>query len=357
MKIMKTIKHSFMATTCVASTALFATQAGAAMDAGDFVVLGTQNSTITNAFAGDQTNLNQLGTDSINWGNPDAQTRVAFDPTNGQMIFGAKNGKLYRYDFDAGTQLFSAVGSASTTSYTTVDGFQDVTVMNDGSIITLGVSSPGGPSRVYVAQASDLNQQGTASLNWGVGVTSMAYDSKNDNLVFGANSGKLYRYSYDKIGDSFTQVGSTGTTIYSTANGIQDVAVMADGTVIVLGVSSSFPGATIAYAAKESDLNQQGTATVNWGTGVTSVAYDALNDELLFAARTGLIYRYTYDKIGDSFTQVGSVSTTSYSATNGIQDIAVAPVLSTPGIPEPASVAMIVAGAGMLLGQRRRANR
>ncbi len=351
-KPMRTVQQLLATVMFAVALSVVSLQANAAMEPGDIVILGTQGSGNSLAFAGDGTDLNQLGSDSVNWGS--GQARVAFDPSTGDIIFGVNGGKLWRYGFDPLSLNFSPIGSSTTVYSSAANGIQDVTVMADGTVIVLGVSPSTSKTFAFAGQASDLNQQGSAFVDWGIGKTSVAYDQKNDELIFASNSGRLYRYGYDKIGDSFPVVGSGSTTVYSgITNGIQDVTVMADGTIIVLGVSGT-TGKTYAFAAQESDLNQQGSAFIDWGIGMTSVAYDAVNDELVFGANSGRLFRYSYDKIGDSFTPIGSSSFDVYSATNGIQGVAIAP--ASPAIPEPATGMITMASlTGLLIKRRKRA--
>jgi hypothetical protein len=182
-------------------------------------------------------------------------------------------------------------------------------------------------NQVGILTGSNANESGD---NFGISVASSA-DGKT--IVVGAsvdetvvsNSGIVY--IFDRIGNSFNQVGIlTGSNVGSTDLFGISVASSADGKTIVVGASadelSGNTGNGLVYVFDRvgNSFNQVGILTgsnavngnENFGFAVTtsadgkSIIVGAKNDGLPASTNTGLVY--VFDRVGNSFNQVGIIT-------------------------------------------------
>ena len=197
-------------------------------------------------------------------------------------------------------------------------------------------------NQVGILTGSNANETGD---NFGISVASSA-DGKT--IVVGAsadetvvsNSGLVY--IFDRIGNSFNQVGIlTGSNVGSTDLFGISVASSADGKTIVVGASadelSGTTGNGLVYVFDRvgNSFNQVGIITgsnaingsENFGFAVAtssdgkSIIVGAKNDGLPGFTNTGLVY--VFDRVGNSFNQVG-ILTSSNSISGGNFGISVA---------------------------------
>ena len=197
-------------------------------------------------------------------------------------------------------------------------------------------------NQIGILTGSNANESGD---NFGISVASSA-DGKT--IVVGAsadetvvsNSGLVY--VFDRVGNSFNQVGIlTGSNAGSTDLFGISVATSADGKTIVVGASadelsgSTGNGLVYVFDRVGNSFNQVGILTgsnavngnENFGFAVTtsadgkSVIVGAKNDGLPASTNTGLVY--VFDRVGNSFNQVG-ILTGSNSVSSGNFGISVA---------------------------------
>ena len=197
-------------------------------------------------------------------------------------------------------------------------------------------------NQVGIITGSNANENGD---NFGISVASSA-DGKT--IVVGAsadetvvsNSGLVY--IFDRIGNSFNQVGIlTGSNVGSTDLFGISVATSSDGKTIVVGASadelSGTTGNGLVYVFDRvgNSFNQVGILTgsnavngsENFGFAVAtssdgkSIIVGAKNDGLPTSTNTGLVY--VFDRVGNLFNQVGII-TSSNSISGGNFGISVA---------------------------------
>ena len=250
------------------------------------------------------------------------------------------------YVFDRVGNSFNQVGIL-TGSYANLFNDQfgnSIATSADGKTIVVGaqrdaIGSTGGTGIVYVFDrvGNSFNQVGIltgsyavdSSDNFGYSVATSA-DGKTifvgtPNDEIGATTSTGIVYVFDRVGNSFNQVGIlTGSLAVDTGDSFgQSVATSADGKTIVVGAYSDEIGATsdtgIVYVFDRvgNSFNQVGILTGFYATdandgfgwsvsisadGKTIVVGDP-QDETGAIQSTGVVY--VFNRVGDSFNQVG----------------------------------------------------
>jgi glutamate synthase domain-containing protein 3 len=201
----------------------------------------------------------------------------------------------------------------------------------------IGAALSTGVVYVFDRVGNSFNQVGilTGSLavttndNFGFNVTTSA-DGKT--IIVGAPSDEIGAalstgvvYVFDRVGNSFNQVGILTGSLAVTANDLfgSSVATSADGKTIIVGARNDEIGATLGtgvvyvFDRVGNSFNQVGILTGslavdvsdNFGYSVATSAdgktiiVGAYNDEIGAALSTGVVY--VFDRVGNSFNQVG----------------------------------------------------
>ena len=252
------------------------------------------------------------------------------------------------YVFDRTGNSFNQVGILTGTHTSTSDFFgSSVATSADGKTIIVGATSDGlpgvdGTGLVYVFDRTGnaFNEVGIltgfnaidAGDNFGVCVATSS-DGKtiivgaSDDETTGSNTGLVY--VFDRTGNSFNQVGILNSGIFADTNDLFgfSVATSADGKTIVVGSPADDTAVTdtgLAYIFERNgnSFNQVGILTGTnsiqsedqFGFSVAisadgkTIAVGAKDDEIGATSATGIVY--IFDRIGNSFNQVGILTGT-----------------------------------------------
>ena len=240
-----------------------------------------------------------------------------------------------------GTGALTVTGNALISGIITASQFvgdgSDLRNLSGTHIVSYASHSETSNSSLSIAGISTYNQVGilTGSLAvnatdyFGVSVATSA-DGKtiivgayNDEI--GATTGTGVVYVYDRVGGSFNQVGIlTGSLATNFLDNFgYSVATSADGKTIIVGAYNDEIGATTStgvvyvYDRVGDSFNQVGIltgslavdASDNFGVSVATsadgktIVVGSYLDEIGATTNTGVVY--VYDRVGDSFNQVG----------------------------------------------------
>ena len=170
-----------------------------------------------------------------------------------------------------------------------------------------------------------------------------AYDDE-----IGANTSSGIVYVYDRVGNSFNQVGIlTGSLAVDTFDQFgRTVATSADGKTIIVGangdeISASNAGVVYVFDRVGSSFNQVGILTGTYAVNASdsfgfsvatsadgkTIIVGAASDEIGATTSTGVVY--VYDRVGSSFNQVGIL--TGSLATNSSDNFGISVATSADG--------------------------
>ncbi len=226
--------------------------------------------------------------------------------------------------------------SSTTTSAEFVGGGSDLRNLSGTHLVSYASHSETSNSALSIAGINTYTQVGilTGSLagdfgdDFGYAVATSAdgrtivVGARNDEVGVTTSTG--IAYVYDRIGDSFNQVGILTGSLSGQNNDLfgQSVAISADGKTIIVGAVSEEVGAIanagVVYVFDRvgNSFNQVGILTgslantndnLGWSVATSAdgktIVASALNDEL--SGTDGYGIAYVYDRVGNSFNQVG----------------------------------------------------
>jgi len=229
-----------------------------------------------------------------------------------------------------------AVDASDTFGYSVATSADGKTIVVGAYFDEIGANNASGVVYVYDRVGSSFNQVGilTGSLavdNSDTFGYSVATSADGKTIVVGARQDELsgsgnygLAYVFDRVGSSFNQVGIlTGSLAVDPDNFGQSVATSADGKTIIVGArqdelsGSGNYGLAYVFDRVGSSFNQVGILTgslavsIDDGFGQSvatsadgkTIVVSAYQDEIGATTNTGVVY--VFDRVGNSFNQVG----------------------------------------------------
>ena len=242
--------------------------------------------------------------------------------------------------FGSGTTISESGGATYAgiiTATAFVGGGSDLRNLSGTHLVSYASASDISNSALSIAGISTYNQVGILTGSLAVDVSdrfgiSVATSADGKTIIVGANFDEIGAtsatgvvYVFDRVGNSFNQVGILTGSLAVDANDFfgRSVATSADGKTIIVGDNSDEIGATtstgVVYVFDRvgSSFNQVGILTgslaVNandqFGNSVATsadgktIVVGARGDSIGAVSKTGLVY--VFDRVGSSFNQVG----------------------------------------------------
>lgn len=260
------------------------------------------------------------GYSALNWGGLDPQAATAAN-----TVYIGAGGQIFRYSWD---------GAALTETGSTSNAYGTITnmvVAGNGDLL-VNSRDGGGNNFTFVVDPTTMAEKiGYTPLVWGSSkATAVTAGPGGGNDVYFGQTGIIYRYNWD--GSSFTPV-SNSTNIWGSINSL---ALAGNGDLLVNSTGATFAADPVTFADKS------GSNYLNWSSLTpTATTLGPGNGDNVWIGAGGFLFLYSWN--GTTFTEQAGTGAIWGDITN----------LAVVQVPEPAGIALLAIGSGLILRRRR----